>query len=154
MKTSDPHKKTTWQRTSVQNLLRNRQSGDYYGCFTISGKQKWYALEPDVLSVAKLRLADKAGKIQRLRGTTANVEAGDATMHDLIEVFKTRTQANADIKPGDRDSSSGGYLAAESRSRSQDSRWDTNTTASSVFPIWPPVRIWMSATFPRQIESV
>jgi len=76
MKTSDPQKKTTWQRTSVQNLLRNRQSGHYYGRFTISGKQKWYALETDVLSVAKLRLADKAGEIQRLRGTTSNVEGG------------------------------------------------------------------------------
>ena len=92
-------KKSAWERTSVQNLLRNRQSGHYYGRFTISGKQKWYALDTDVLSVAKLRLADKAGEIQRLRGTTANVEAGTATMHDLLEVFKTRTRANSDIKP-------------------------------------------------------
>ncbi len=99
MKTSNPQQKTTWQRTSVQNLLRNRQSGHYYGRFTITGKQKWYALDTDVLSVAKLRLADKAGEIQKLRGTTANVTAGDATMHDLIEVYKTRTQANTDIKP-------------------------------------------------------
>jgi len=99
MEKSAPQQKTTWQRTSVQNLLRNRQSGHYYGRFTITGKQKWYALKTDVLSVAKLRLADKAGEIQKLRGTTANVEAGDATMHDLIEVFKTRTQANTDIKP-------------------------------------------------------
>lgn len=99
VKTGVPQQKTTWQRTSVQNLLRNRQSGHYYGRFTISGKQKWFALETDVLSVAKLRLADKAGEVQRLRGTTANVEAGDATMHDLIEVFKTRTLANGDIKP-------------------------------------------------------
>ena len=65
MKTSDPQQKTTWQRTSVQNLLRNRQKGHYYGRFTISGKQKWYALNTDVLSVAKLRLADKAGEIQK-----------------------------------------------------------------------------------------
>ena len=99
MKTKTPQSKTTWERTSVQNLLRNRQSGHYYGRFTISGKQKWYALETDVLSVAKLRLADKAVEIERLRGTTANVDAGDAMMHDLIEVFRTRTLANADIKP-------------------------------------------------------
>lgn len=96
---STPRKKTTWERTSVQNLLRNRQSGHYYGRFTISRKQKWYVLDTNVLSVAKLRLADKAGEIQKLRGTTANVEAGTATMHDLIEVFKTRTLANSDIKP-------------------------------------------------------
>jgi integrase len=99
MKTGRQAKKTTWERTSVQNLLRNRQSAHYYGRFTIAGKQKWYALDTNVLSVAKLRLADKAGEIQKLRGTTANVEAGDATLYDLIEVFKTRTQANSDIKP-------------------------------------------------------
>jgi len=99
MKMGQPQKKTTWQRTSVQNLLRNRQSGHYYGRFTIAGKQKWYVLDTDVLSVAKLRLADKAGEIQKLRGTTTNVESGNATMHDLIEVFKTRTLANTDIKP-------------------------------------------------------
>ena len=100
MKTKTPQSKTTWERTSVQNLLRNRQSGHYYGRFTITGKQKWYALLTDVLSVAKLRLgADKAEEIEKLRGTTANIDAGDATMHDLIEVFRTRTLTNADIKP-------------------------------------------------------
>jgi hypothetical protein len=56
-------------------------------------------LDTNVLSVAKLRLADKAGEIKKLRGATADVEEGVATMHNLIEVFKTRTQANSDIKP-------------------------------------------------------
>src|SRR5476651_2598909 len=100
MKMKAPRQKTTWQRINVQNLLRNRQSGHYYGRFTISGKQKWYALDTGVLSVAKLRLADKVAEIERLRGTTASVEAGDATMHDLIQVFQTRARANPDIRPG------------------------------------------------------
>lgn len=88
-----------WERTSVQNLLRNRQSGHYYGRFTIAGKQKWYALDSDVLSVAKLRLNDKAAEVEKLRGTVTNVETGRATIGDLVEVFKTRTLANTDIKP-------------------------------------------------------
>jgi integrase len=96
---SSNRKKSAWERTSVQNLLRNRQSGHYYGRFTIAGKQKWHALETDVLSVAKLRLADKAAEVERLRGMAGNVKAGKATMHDLIEAFRARTQANADIKP-------------------------------------------------------
>ena len=92
-------KKTVWERTSVQNLLRNRPSGQYYGRFTISGKQKWYALGTDVLMVAKLRLADKASEVERIRGTAVNVETGKATIHDLIEAFKARAKANSDIKP-------------------------------------------------------
>jgi hypothetical protein len=99
VKTRTARKKTTWERTSVQNLVRKRQSGHYYGRFTISRKQKWHALDTDLLSVAKLRLADRAGEIEKLRGTTTNVEAGTATMHDLIEVYRIRTKANADIKP-------------------------------------------------------
>jgi integrase len=95
-----PKKKTMWERTSVQNLLRNRQSGHYYGRFTIAGKQKWYALDTDVLSVAKLRLNDKAAEVEKLRGTVTNVETGRATVGDLVEVFKTRTLANTDIKRG------------------------------------------------------
>jgi len=99
MKTGAPQKKTTWERTSVQNLLRNRQSGHYYGRFTIARKQKWYALDTDLLSVAKLRLADKVEEVQKLRGTVTNLEARTATMGDLIEAFKLRTRANTDIKP-------------------------------------------------------
>lgn len=96
---SSNRKKSARERTSVQNLLRNRQSGHYYGRFTIAGKQKWHALETDVLSVAKLRLADKAAEVERLRGMAGNVKAGKATVHDLIEAYRARTQTNADIKP-------------------------------------------------------
>jgi integrase len=100
MKMSTPlKKKPMWERTSVQNLLRNRQSGHYYGRFTIAGKQKWYALDTDVLSVARLRLNDKVAEVEKLRGTVTNVETGRATVGDLIEAYKTRTQANSDIKP-------------------------------------------------------
>lgn len=98
MKMRHPRKKTMWERTSVQNLLRNRPSGQYYARHTISGKQKWLSLDTDVLSVAKLRLADKTAEIERLRGTAVNVETGKATLHDLIEAYKARTLANSDIK--------------------------------------------------------
>jgi hypothetical protein len=54
-------KQPTWKRTSVQSLLRNRSSGNFYGRWKISGKQKWINLKTDVFSVAKLRLNDEAG---------------------------------------------------------------------------------------------
>ena len=52
-------KRNVWERTSVQCLLRNKQSGGYYGRFTLHGKQKWFPLDTEVLSAAKLRLWDQ-----------------------------------------------------------------------------------------------
>ncbi|MSU46650.1 MAG: hypothetical protein EXS42_05890 [Lacunisphaera sp.] len=54
---------TSWQRTQVQGLLRNRTSGIYYGRWILSGKQKWKSLKTDVFTVAKLRLIDEAAKV-------------------------------------------------------------------------------------------
>jgi hypothetical protein len=44
--------KTTWERTPVQNLLRNGKSGRYYARWTIAGKQKWVNLKTDVFTAA------------------------------------------------------------------------------------------------------
>jgi integrase len=92
-------KKTTWERTSVQNLLRNRDSGRYFGRWTVGGKQIWVKLDTDVFSVAKLRLADEAAKIESRRRTASNITAGKGTMADLIRVYADRTRANTDLKP-------------------------------------------------------
>lgn len=59
--------KTTWERTSVQNLLRNASRGRFFGRWTIGGKQIWRKLNTDVFSVAKRRLADESSKIEGLR---------------------------------------------------------------------------------------
>jgi integrase len=45
-----------WERTNVTNLLRNRESGNYYARVKVRGKQKWRSLDTDVATVAKLRL--------------------------------------------------------------------------------------------------
>jgi hypothetical protein len=88
-----------WERTSVQCLLRNKQSGGYYGRFTLHGKQKWFPLETDVLSVAKLRLADKAAEVAKRRGSLVNVAAGKATVGDLMAVYIARTKADSELRP-------------------------------------------------------
>jgi len=92
-------KRNVWERTSVQCLLRNKQSGGYYGRFTLHGKQKWFQLDTDVLSVAKLRLADRAAEVAKRRGSIANVEAGKAAVGDLIAVYVARTKADSDLRP-------------------------------------------------------
>ena len=72
--------KTTWERTSVQNLLRNGASGRYYArwSFTVNGKskQKWINLKTDVFGIAKLRIYDEAVKIESVRRSGASVTAG------------------------------------------------------------------------------
>ena len=43
-----------WERTNVTNALRNRQSGRYYACVKVNGKQKWRTLEAPVFPLTKL----------------------------------------------------------------------------------------------------
>jgi len=74
-------------------------SGGYYGRFTVHGKQKWLRLDTDVFSVAKLRLADKAAEIETLRGSTAKVTAGKASVGELMTIYLARTKENPDLRP-------------------------------------------------------
>src|SRR4029077_14383018 len=48
-----------WERTTVQNLIRYRPSGTYFGRFRVGGKLVRQSLETAVFSVAKQRLPDK-----------------------------------------------------------------------------------------------
>jgi hypothetical protein len=99
MKSDSSSKKTVWERTNVQCLLRNKQSRKLYGRVTIAGKQIWFTLDTDVLSVAKLRFADKIGELEKQRGSAARVSEGKATVGELMEVYIARTHANSDFKP-------------------------------------------------------
>jgi len=99
MKESSTDKKSVWERTNVQCLLRNQQSGQYYGRFTIRGKQKWIRLETDVYSVAKLRVADKAEEMGKMRGSAVHVQSGKAIMGELMDVYEARTKENAEFRP-------------------------------------------------------
>jgi len=93
---------TQWERTAVQNLLRNRTSGRYYGRWVVAGKQKWVSLKTDVFGVAKLRLADESAKIERTRGSAKSVEEGTGTVGDIITVYKARVDANSELRPASK----------------------------------------------------
>jgi len=88
-----------WDTTKEPNLLKNVQSGKYYGRFTVAGKQKWYSLDTDIWSVAKLRIADKRAEIERLRQAGADVSAGGATVAQLIAIYRQRVNERQDIAP-------------------------------------------------------
>ncbi len=89
-------KRPTWETTREPNLLRNRASGRYYGRFTLSGKQKWFNLNTDVWTVAKLRLADERVKLERARQTVANVSSGEANVGDLAAIYRQRIDDRVD----------------------------------------------------------
>ena len=91
--------KTTWERTAVQNLLRNQSSRKYYGRWKIAGKQKWVPLDTDVISFAKIRLNDEAGKNERLRGNRAAVTASSTTMAELMAIYEERSKAHPELRP-------------------------------------------------------
>ncbi len=99
MKTAVSNSYVQWQKTQVSCLLRNKHSGRYYGRFKVSGKQKWIALDTDVFSVAKVRLAEEATKFEKIRGAVVGVDAGKATMGQIIEVYRERLKANPDLRP-------------------------------------------------------
>jgi hypothetical protein len=90
---------TTWERTSVQYLLRNRASGRYYGRWTIGGKQKWVNLNTDVFAVAKLRLSEEASKVQKSRSRKESIETGAGTVGDLLKNYEDRTRRLHGLKP-------------------------------------------------------
>lgn len=96
-------KKTAWETTKVQNLLRDGRRGRYYGRWTttVNGKttQTWVSLKTDVFTVAKLRLADHAGRIEAQRAGSGMVAAGKGTVGDLMLVYEARSLANTELKP-------------------------------------------------------
>ena len=47
-----------WQKTQYSNLIRNVPSGNYYARLRVKGKLIRRSLKTNLISVAKLRLAD------------------------------------------------------------------------------------------------
>ncbi|MEO6874546.1 MAG: site-specific integrase [Opitutaceae bacterium] len=93
-----------WERTNVTNLLRNRQSGNYYARVKVNGKQKWRSLETTVFSVAKLRVADAEKEI-RSQGIASKAEVesgnGDEThVGRFATIYRQRTADNASLSAG------------------------------------------------------
>jgi hypothetical protein len=80
-----------WERTTVQNLIRYRPSGTYFGRFRVGGKLIRQSLDTAVFSVAKQRLPDK---IREYRSRHESVKAfahGKMTVRDAVEAADSRT---------------------------------------------------------------
>ena len=88
-----------WQKTQFANLVRYVPSGTYYSRLRVAGKLIRKSLKPDVLSVAKLRLAD-LDKQERQRAESTDAAArGKMTVGDAVEIHKERVAGDASLKP-------------------------------------------------------
>jgi integrase len=79
----------TWTRTSVQNLVRHK-TGRYYARLFGNGKESWKSLGTDVLEVAKIKLRDVAGDVEKVVKASAAHERGRMTVGDCAVIFKAR----------------------------------------------------------------
>jgi integrase len=95
-----------WERTNVTNLLRNRESRNYYARVKVRGKQKWRSLGTDVPTVAKQRLPDAIAELRAQIFTAAGqtLSAEKATKNRFLVsrfiVFYTASVKNSrSLKP-------------------------------------------------------
>jgi integrase len=88
-----------WQPTQYSNLIRYVPSGTFFARLRVAGKLIRQSLKTDVLSIAKLRLADFEKNEREAVETRATASKGRMTFGDCVTVFKTQTEASSLLKP-------------------------------------------------------
>jgi len=91
---------SVWVKTPVANLVRYKSSGVYFARLRVRGKLFRQSLKTNVLSVAKLRLADLAKDKQAEMGDPSALLSGKMLVSDCVDLFLQRLEAKQDIKPG------------------------------------------------------
>jgi integrase len=88
-----------WQPTQYANLIRYVPSGTFFARMRVAGKLIRQSLKTDVLTVAKLRLADMEKNERESVETRQSASKGRMTFGDCMGIFKTQTEASNLIKP-------------------------------------------------------
>lgn len=92
-----------WESTSVQNLIRYRPSGSYFGRFKVGGKLIRQTLNTAVFSVAKQRLPDKMREYRSRHESVKAFAGGKMTVRDAVEVYLRKIRASVSSKPRSKD---------------------------------------------------
>ena len=90
-----------WQTTG-ENLIRYKPSGTYYARVRAGSKLNLQSLKTDVLSIAKLRLADLEKSLRQMTENQAEIAKGKMTVRDAVKIFRERIQGDAALKPNTR----------------------------------------------------
>ncbi len=85
--------------TVGENLVRYRSSGTYYARVRAGGKLNFKSLKTDVLSTAKLRLADFEKELRQMAERQTEVSKGRMTFGDALAMFEQRKNADATLAP-------------------------------------------------------
>lgn len=96
--TSTDESESRWQKTPVANLMRHRQSGNYYARIRLRGKLIWKSLKTDRISVAKLRLGDFHKKERQHANATKAVARGKMTFADALQTYRERLKGAHSLK--------------------------------------------------------
>ena len=88
-----------WQTSQYANLIRYVPSGIYFARIRVRGKLIRRSLKTDVVSVAKLRLADLEKNEREAAEVRESASKGRMTFGDALDIFKTQTEASHLLKP-------------------------------------------------------
>jgi integrase len=92
-----------WQKTQFSNLIRYTPSGTYFARLRVNGKLIRKTLKTDVLSVAKLRLADFEKFERQSADTHTNATRGKLTFGEAMEIYRQRINGAVTLKQRSKD---------------------------------------------------
>src|SRR5438552_16167364 len=88
--TADATNHSDWVKTPVANLVRYKSSGIYFARVRVRGKLFRQSLKTDVISVAKLRLADFIKDKREELGDDSAVLTGKMSVGDAVALYRQR----------------------------------------------------------------
>ena len=83
----------TWTKTRIQNLWRHR-SGVYYGRLNRKGKDQWRCLKTELLEVAKARLKEFIGEVEKFTAPQEAQTSGKMTFGEAAALFLERLKSS------------------------------------------------------------
>jgi integrase len=87
-----------WQKTQYTNLVRYVPSGIYFARFKVHGKLIRKSLKTNVLTVAKLRLADFEKTERQHAESQTNATHGKLSFEEAMAIYKQRVAGDASLK--------------------------------------------------------
>ena len=103
MKTKNSESESLWTKAPVANLVRYEPSGIYFARAKVRGKLIRKSLDTNVLSVAKLRLADVLDTEHKAVGASNTKIIGKMTFGDALAIFQDRQKNATEIKESTKD---------------------------------------------------
>jgi integrase len=100
MKAENNESSSLWTKAPVANLVRYEPSGIYFARAKVRGKLVRKSLDTNILSVAKLRLADVLDAEHRAVAPSQTKIVGKMTFGDALAIFRERQKHATEIKDG------------------------------------------------------